>query len=81
MTRTLKFQPPGKPRKEWPKKSLGPGLLTPSAAARKLDLHLLTMRRLVDSGDVKTVIFAGYCYVPLSEVERLQRLFSGEVSE
>ena len=81
MSRTLKFRQPGQPSTEWPKKSISPGLLTPPAAARKLDIEPRTMRRLVDSGEIKTVLFAGYCYVPISEVRRLQKLFSGEVSE
>ena len=80
MSRTLKFQSSVKLANEWPKRSVG-GLLTPPAAARKLGLRPQMMRRLIDGGEVRTVIFAGYCYVPTSEVERLHRLLSGEVSE
>ena len=66
---------------EWPKKPLGNGLLTPPGVARLLGIRPDIMRLAIELGEVRTVTFAGYCYIPKSEAERLQRLLTGEVSE
>ena len=80
MIRTLKFEQPAGKYAEWPKKSIG-RLLKPTGVARMVGITSATMHRLIDNGEVKTVIFAGYCYIPREEADRLEKLLSGEVSE
>ena len=80
MSKTLKFEHPAGKYAEWPKKSVG-RLLKPTAVARMVGLSNETMHRLIDNGEVETVIFAGYCYIPRQEADRLEKLLTGEVSE
>lgn len=77
MSETLKFQPP--PKKATKNTNAGPGLFTRRHVAEILGISDAQIYRACMLGEIKTVTFGGRDYIPLSEVERLRKLLSGEL--